>query len=266
MDNLPDNFFHLGNNIFAYVSSFNQRLYVHIRQFKPYGKKCYPSKVGVTIFMNQWTELMNEKDTISRHLGYGNSSIDFPFTGFLKVQINPENHEISINNRKSGITLTEEMWSELVQNCFNVLNQIAVEFCKSISVRNMFEETLTSKGETLVEKFPDGKQREPLQELVYIKQTEMLQELKDILKWEVISYLTETSRQKKWDLSEVLCEGEYFCEAVLGTDFAQVIEKFVDRLERRNLMKYANEAFLNSVKLENIFSLIKAEIQHEDVD
>ncbi|XP_035226309.1 uncharacterized protein LOC118198681 [Stegodyphus dumicola] len=48
-DEIPDGVFYLGDCVFVFPSTFNGHTSVHIRRYKKYGKKFYPTREGVTI-------------------------------------------------------------------------------------------------------------------------------------------------------------------------------------------------------------------------
>lgn len=61
--------FQLGEDVFISTNSFNDRILIHVRRYKKYGARYYPSKEGVTLTPYQFIHLINstflrEKSTI----------------------------------------------------------------------------------------------------------------------------------------------------------------------------------------------------------
>ncbi|GFY17715.1 hypothetical protein TNCV_1074501 [Trichonephila clavipes] len=66
-DCIPDGVFPIGDDVFAFASTYYDSVSVHIRRFKKYGKTYYPTPEGITLDP-RWIEYIMRKKKVPESL------------------------------------------------------------------------------------------------------------------------------------------------------------------------------------------------------
>lgn len=268
LSNLSPDCFHLGQNVFIAITLFNGRPRIHLRKYTAYGNTCYPSKVGVTMSLTQWTELVRTCGMISNHLSYGIfKNVELFSIENLRIIASNADHKVTFNKEitsktgntfKSNITISEAQWNDLVRIATDVANRGIDVWYRNISFETIFKSWFRSH------EFPQNTTSSDCREL-------LRQELQRELQKHIAKRLNEISIEKGEDLLDIMYNEDALNSAILGLDLDEVVKDYGYKtiIPKKNdsnekcveLLGCIDETFLKSVKLNVLLNNIRKELQ-----
>lgn len=137
-DQIPDGMFHIGDSVFVYPSTFQGHTSVHIRRYKKFGSKFYPTQEGVTLqpwwiqyVMGRSDVPQTSKDLQDNILKFDNQfkveSSDFQNFIFTRLKIS----RTGVCFFKT-IIITKEQWKKMLEQYESISTAVSDEFYRSM--------------------------------------------------------------------------------------------------------------------------------------
>ncbi|GFU18991.1 hypothetical protein TNCV_2347661 [Trichonephila clavipes] len=129
-DCIPDEIFPIGDDVFAFVSTYYDSVSVHMRRFKKYGKTYDPTPEGITLDP-RWIEYIMRKKKVPESLEELPSGL---FPPERHIQITSENfNDFTFKRIKYGldkeptfteISIPQEQWAEMIEKYGAIENAV----------------------------------------------------------------------------------------------------------------------------------------------
>lgn len=153
VENVPAKTFPLGDDVFVSCKVFKKRVLVHIRRYKKFGEKFYPSTEGVTISPFHLSRMLNCEPLKTKNFN-DKSFVDY----FTDVPMKPPSDPISIIS-DTLLSIQDEYFGneilfELDGNCIVIKKEITCRsgrtYTNKVSVNHEQWENLFSMGDTIM--------------------------------------------------------------------------------------------------------------------
>jgi len=110
MENVPSHMVPLGEDVFMFPTLFKEQVFVHIRQFKPFGNKMYPTKAGIHFPPETLPECFTAPNSSSTELAV----------------IVTEDICYKVTRGNKSFTLSCEQWNELQKQQRTILQKVLI--------------------------------------------------------------------------------------------------------------------------------------------
>lgn len=260
-DSIPDDVFPIGDDVFVVPKFFRGNLEVHIRRYKKYGKKYYPTAEGVTL-LPSWIEyiigrkqLPQSSQDLAGSFFLPEDQIEITSSDFMIYTFHrhKETNEGETVTRK--ISLTSSQWSEMTKRYNDIASCVLDYMYGSIDFLKAYK---TIEEGPISDHLPES-----------LDVNLGIQCLQEILKDSLSDCLKEYVPMKDPSLfAEELCGNkvETFNSAAfeLYSDFFSIAKSFYDRLGDHKpflcLSKprmYVTTNFLKNVRLQDVLREVR---------
>lgn len=142
---IPDGLFDLGDCVFVYPSTFRGNIYVHIRRYKKYGNKFYPTQEGVTLH-TEWIQYIMQRSGVPRTSKDLQGSIFLPEDLFKMESSDFQNFTFTrFKTSEKGecftksITITRDQWKRMIEQYCAISTAVADEVYDSIDFFSIYK-------------------------------------------------------------------------------------------------------------------------------
>lgn len=289
-DAVPSHMFALEEDIFISCNEFRNQVLVHIRRYRKFKDRYYPTKEGVTLTAHQFASLVSNNNLRNKstekpkdHPFYeyfidlppmldpiivysdnsagirDNSNRDnvITITFSDSIELKKEYTCRSGTKFSSGITLQDPQYDQIFSISDIVMDTVCILRHGSFAFKELFEEIL---GFQLPAKAPEDDPRIANNTLLYILKVEI---------YIALSQLGELVNPHEVNDRDCLSKNtlQLFYNAILNLKFYDVVRNFYFSVKKNNnlpllkgnLLEYVTEHFFNSVDMIGILQNAKSE-------